>query len=44
MRVTTLWLRQITRQRDFGFAGQQTTDNDRGGSRNYGSTELRNYG
>ena len=28
------------RQQDFGFAGQQTTDNGRGGSRNYGITEL----
>ena len=27
-----------------GLGGQQTTDNRRGGSRNYGTTDLRNHG
>ena len=34
----------MPRQRDLGFAGQQTTDNGRGGSRSHGITDLRNYG
>ena len=46
MRVTTLWLRQITRQRDLGCARQKTkVVRQKGGrSRNYGITELRIYG
>ena len=32
------------RQRDLGYAGQQTTDNESGGNRSHGITELRIYG